>query len=138
MTSNCPGIISGYDTRKILDPRSHPTRRQALQKRSSITLGAQTRIENREHAAVCRAANQTSETLLERDDRLRHAVLVKTRAAAVLDRSLSRRHDRISRHRERQFVDDHARQLFAAHVDALPETRCREQHRVRRLAKLFY
>ena len=33
---------------------------------------------------------------------------------------------------ERQLVDDHARELLAGHVDALPEGRGREQHGVRR------
>src|SRR5262245_58529740 len=50
--------------------------------------------------------------------------------------TLSRGHHWIGWHGKRQLVDDYTRELVAAHIDALPETRGREQHRIWRLAKL--
>ena len=54
------------------------------------------------------------------------------RLAQPLD---ARRDHRVARRRERQLVHDHARELLARDVDALPEGRGREQHRVRRRAE---
>lgn len=45
--------------------RGHATRWETLQKCAPVTFGAQARVEYREDAAVSRAADQTSETLLE-------------------------------------------------------------------------
>mgnify|MGYP003694668917 CR=1 FL=1 len=67
------------------------------------------------------------------NNRLRHAVFKKARAAFVFNIPLARSHNRIGGHRKRQFVDNHARQLFAAHINTLPKTRRGKQHRVRRL-----
>src|ERR1051325_606782 len=51
--------------------------RQAFKEHAPVTFRAQARVEHGEHAPVGRAANQPAQALLEADDRLRHAVLVK-------------------------------------------------------------
>src|SRR5437870_3507539 len=61
---------------------------------------------------------------------------MEARAALLFDMTLPGCDDWVARHGERQLVDDHARQLFAAYIDALPETGGRKQHGVWRLAKL--
>src|SRR5467141_1436036 len=81
------------NARQVLNLRGYAAIQQTLQKRLSIHLRPQTRIENRQDAAIRGAANQATETLLQRDDRLRHAVFVKTRAALLFDVTLSRRDD---------------------------------------------
>src|SRR5437660_12092943 len=108
-----------------------------MQKCLPMSLRAQARMENPPHAAMRGAANQTTESLLQRDDRLRHAVFVKARTPLLFKVTLSSRDDGIAGNRKRQLVYDHARQLLAAHVNSLPETRGREQHRVRRRTKLL-
>src|SRR5258706_5726639 len=164
MTSNCPGIICrdracpcpfpGWaSTRlapttlnhrgacfkhapKFVNIRSPSTRRQTLQECLTVHLRSQPRIEDCQHSAIGRAANQTAEALVQTDDCLRHAVFMEARTALLFDIALARGYDRIARDREGKLVDNHARQLFAAHVHALPETRCGKQNRVRRAAKL--
>src|SRR5947209_3790393 len=102
--------------------RSDPAGRQALQKELSIHLRANARIEDCQYAAIRGAANQTSESLLQSDDRLRHAVLVEARPALFIDMMLPRGDDGIAGNGKWQLVDDYARKLFAAHIHALPET----------------
>ena len=72
-----------------------------------------------------------------RQDGQRHLVVVERVAAVGDDRLDARRGDRIARRGERQLVDDHAAQLLADHVHALPERRGRQQHGVRRGAELI-
>src|SRR5258706_14707384 len=79
---------------QLIDIRSHPTRRQTLQKRLTVHLGSQPRIEDCKHASISRAANQTAEALLQTDDRLRHAVFIEARTALLFDVALARGHDR--------------------------------------------
>src|SRR5207253_11009803 len=82
-------------------------------------------------------ANQTPKSLLQTDNRLRHAVFVKARAALLFDMTLARGDDRIAGDCERKLVDDHAGQLLTAHIDALPKTRGRKEYCIRCLAKSF-
>ena len=66
--------------------------------------------------------NQSSQSLLEREDRQRDLVFAECRAAGGIDGLDAGRRDRISGRSERQLVDDHAAQGFANDVNALPET----------------
>src|SRR5882762_10036388 len=125
------------DIREVLYSRCYTTLRQALQEQSPVALGLQARVEHRQHTTIRRAANQPPQSLLQTDNCLRHAVLKKARATFIFNVTLARRHNRISWHSERQLVDDHARQLLAAHVHSLPETRGSKQHAIRSLAKSF-
>ena len=55
---------------------------------------------------------------------------METRAALLLNVTLTRSHNWITGNGEWQLVNNHARELLAAHIDALPETRGSKQHRV--------
>src|ERR1044072_5872188 len=120
---------------QLVDVRSDATLRQTLQEQAAVALGFQPRVEHREHVPVASATYQSSQALFQTDDRLRHAVLKKTRAAFVLNVALARGDNRIGWHRKRQFIDNHTRQLFAAHVNSLPETCGGKQSRVWSLTK---
>src|SRR5215831_17708358 len=80
-------------------------------------------------------ADKAAQSLLQRENRERHLILVERLAAVRADGIDSRRGDWIRRRGERQLVDDHTAQRLADDVDTLPEARCREQHGMRRLAK---
>src|SRR2546421_8325651 len=114
--------LSVKDARQLINIRSHTARWQAFEKESPVGFRSQAWVEDGKHALVRRAANQSSKSLLQTDDRLRNAVFVKARSALIVNISLTRGNDRIGRHGERQLVYDDARQLRAAHVNALPET----------------
>src|SRR5882762_8227686 len=90
--------------RQLINIRSNPAWRQTLQECLSVHLCSQPRIEDRQHAAIGRAANQTAEALLQTDDCLRHAVFIKARTALLFDIALARGHDRIARDREGELV----------------------------------
>ena len=81
-------------------------------------------------------ANEASEPLLQGEDRERNLIFAERRTAAGVDRLDACRRDWIARRRERQLVDDHATERIADDVDALPEARGREQHRMRRRLEL--
>src|SRR2546423_15541967 len=102
-----------------------------------ILLGARPRIENRQPSAIRGAANQGAQALFQTDDCLGHVVFIEAGSAMLFDISLARGNNGIARHGEGKLVDDHARELLAAYIDALPETRRRKQHRVRRFAKFL-
>src|SRR5437763_12395126 len=124
MTSNCPGmeLVSGFrlkvsscrrrggfdceEPHQVINVRRYPTRRQALQERLAIHLRAQSGIEHRQHSAIGCAANQTTKSLLQTDDGLRHAVFIEARAALILDLSLARSYDWIAGDGERQLIDN--------------------------------
>src|SRR2546429_6890589 len=108
-----------------------------MQDRVTTHLCRKWGIENRQHSAIGCAANQTTKSLLQTNDGLRNAVFIEARAALILDLPLARSHNWIAGNGERQLIDDHTRQLRATHVNALPEARRREQHRIRRRSKLF-
>src|SRR5207302_7905794 len=126
MTSNCPGmeLVSGFrlkvsscrrrggfgceEPHQVINVRCYPARRQTLQERLAIHLCAQPGIEHRQHSTIRCAANQTTKSLLQTDDCLRHAVFIKARAALILDVSLARSHDWIAGNSERQLIDNHA------------------------------
>src|SRR5258707_15485242 len=56
---------------QLINIRSNPTWWQTLQKRLTVHLRPQPRIEDCQHASISRAANQTAEDLLQTDDCLR-------------------------------------------------------------------
>src|SRR5262249_45997739 len=123
---------------KLLDVLNLPSNaggRQALQKTLPITLRHDPRVEDREHAAIGRAADQSAQPLLQRDDRRRHRIAVETVAAVIVYVTLPRADHRVGRHGERKLINDHPRQGLAAHVNSLPETRSGEQDGVRRRAE---
>src|SRR5262245_40780230 len=91
------------------------------QETASVTHRPESRIENREDAAVRAVANQPSEALKKREDRQWDLIFTKRVAAGGVDCFDPRGRDRIARGRERQLVDDHAAQSLADDVDALPE-----------------
>src|SRR5438105_13517810 len=114
MTSNCPGmgLVSGFrlkvsscrrrggfdceEPHQLINVRCYPTRRQALQERLAIHLRAQPGIEHRQHSAIRCAANQTTKSLLQTDNGLRHAVFIEARSPFILDLSLPHSHDWIA------------------------------------------
>src|SRR5579871_305248 len=91
-------------------------------------LGANSGIEQRQHAAIRAAANQPSKTLLQGEHSSRHLIIHEGVAAFFVDASRPRHHYWISWDRKRQPVHDHTAQLFAGNVHTLPETGGRKQH----------
>ena len=85
---SCVVVYSGRDSRKL-----HPP---------------DTVIEDRQNPSIRLRADQASEALLQRQHGLRHLVFRECVASILFQRPDARRHDRVARHRERQFIDDHA------------------------------
>src|SRR5262245_64071585 len=80
-------------------------------------------------------ADEPAQPLLEGEDGEGDLVLAERVAASRADGVDAGRRDRIAGRGERQLVDDHATERLADDVDALPEARRGEQHRMRRLAR---
>src|SRR3984957_12551440 len=106
--------------------------RQRLEKNSTILHSPDAVIENRQNSAIRLRPDQSPEPLFQRQHRFRHLILGKRIPPVLLQRLHARRHNRIAWHRKRQLIDNHARKLRSRHVHALPETRRRKQHRIRR------
>src|SRR6266850_4474357 len=113
---------------KVSDVARNPALWQTFQKQSSIALGPQTWVKDGEHATIGCAADEPSKSLLQTNDRLRHAVFKKARTTFVLDVTLASGHNRIRWDCKRQLVDDHTRQLLTAHVNSLPKACSSKQH----------
>src|SRR6266852_3543687 len=107
--------------------------RQRLQKNLTIGHPLNPAVQKRQHSAICLAPDQPPKPLLQRQHRLRHLKLRKRISALCPQRPPPRCHDRLARHRKRQPVHNHARELLPRHIHALPEARGREQHRSRRV-----
>jgi hypothetical protein len=75
--------------------------------------------------------------LFQSDHRGGHLILKKRVAAIGVNRFHPRGHDRIAGDRKRQAIDDHATQLLALHVHALPEGRSGKQDGIWREPKLL-
>jgi hypothetical protein len=76
-----------------------------------------------------RSTDESSHTLLERDDGLRDLVLQEGAAAVALDPLDLGLGQGILGCRERELVDNHERQRLAAHIHAFPEALGPEEHR---------
>jgi len=66
-------------------------------------------------------ANQASHALFKRHYGLRHLLFEARIAAALLYCGLTCFSEWLIGNRERQLINDNAAQLFARHIDALPE-----------------
>src|SRR5262245_28684070 len=103
--------LTVYDAEKTLDVLNlsrDARRRQALPELLPVSLGDDPGVEDREHAAVGRAADQPPQPLFQGDDRLGDRVAVKAVSAVTIDVALPRADHGVGRDGERQLVDDHA------------------------------
>ena len=103
---------------------------QRAQQLAAVAAREQPVVEHRHHAAVVLRAQQPAVALLEQQRRPRQLHAAEAGAAVALGVLGARRHQRLVGRRERQLVQHHQRQRLAGHVDALPEARRAEQHRV--------
>src|ERR1700722_366289 len=83
-------------------------------------------IQNRQHSAVSARANQSSESLLQREHRFRHLIFAERVAPFFLQSFHARGYDGITGHVKRKTIHDYARKLIAGNVHTLPET-CRRE-----------
>src|SRR5215468_2937149 len=105
--------LSGKKPLDVLNLPGDGRRRQALEKLLSVALRDYSRVENGEGAAVGRAADQSSESLFQSDDRRRDRVTVEAVSAVIVDVTLPRADHRVGRHGERKLINDHARERLA-------------------------
>ena len=105
-------------------------RGQRLHDPLAVGFRLQPAIEDAHEPAVRATADEPAETLLQPDDRGRHHERVERIEAGFLKQRRARGDDRIVRRRERQAVDDDARQRVADDVDAFPKRGGREQYRI--------
>src|ERR1700730_16945509 len=118
------GRLSSTESKKIFNlcnVRCFSIRRKAFDEYLPILLFQNTVVQQRQQSAIMERADQPPEALFQRDDRRRHLVLEESIAAIRVDGFDPRRYHRIAGDGERQAVDDHATQLLALHVHALPE-----------------
>ena len=115
----------------VADPR----RRKASKKDFSIAFSADSRVENRDDAAILSGANQASKALFQRKRGRRDEVSHERGLAGLVEAFAARGHDRVARNVEGELVDDDEPQGRTGDVDALPEARGREQHGVALVAK---
>src|ERR1041384_7396176 len=107
--SNCG--VKGLFTKDgggFVESRGDATTWNALKKEPAVSLRSQSWIEYRENSPVGRRADQSSQSLLQRDCGLRNRVLIKRIATLIVNILLPRGDYWIAGHRERQLRDDHA------------------------------
>jgi hypothetical protein len=104
---------------------------------SSVAGGADAGVEEHEDAAIGERADEAAEALLEGDDGLRDLQVVEGIPTSRGDGVGAGFHDGVGGDGEGELVDDDAAELFALHVDALPETRCPEEDGVGGVAELL-
>src|SRR5262249_46901938 len=112
-------------------------RRQRRNKATPIAFGPEAWVKHGHDAAIPAVADQTAETLLQREDGQRHLVLRERIAASRAYGVDTRRRDRVAGRSERELVHDDAAQGIAHDIHSLPEARGGEKHRVRRISKLL-
>src|SRR6202453_357338 len=95
-------------------------RRQAVEEHLAVPLLRNTIIQQDEDATVGLAADQPAEALLEREGGLWDLIVVKRIAALFADALNARFYHRVAGDGKGQLIDDHAAQLIALHVHALP------------------
>src|ERR1039458_9229101 len=110
--------------------RCSAVRGKTLHKPPPVRLLQNPVVEQSQQTTIVQRSNQSSKSLLQCNDGARHLVFEESVAAASIDGFHPSRNHRIARNGKRQAIDDHAAQLFALHVHALPERRCREEHRI--------
>src|SRR5690606_23430002 len=104
--------------------------RQAGEKSATVRTRREARIAQDEHAAVMDIADESTSTLLERDDGIRNLPLDERVETCIAQGGETRIEYRIIRRGEGQFVDDHDTERLAGNIDAFPEACGTEQHAV--------
>ncbi len=110
---------------------------EAVEEGGAVAGGTDAGVEEHEDAAVGEGADEAAEALLEGDDGLRDLQVVEGVAAGCGDGVGAGFHDGVGGDGEGELVDDDAAELFALHVDALPETGGAEENGVRGVAELL-
>src|SRR5437588_12123705 len=94
---------------------------QAFQKHPAIPFVENPVIQQTQQPAVVQRTNQAPEALYQSNNRSRNLILVEVVAPGLIHGTNTCSDDRGGRHTESQAMNDHATQLLALHVHALPE-----------------
>src|SRR6266478_1089845 len=105
----------------LLDVGGSSVSWQAFYEHFSVLLLQNAVVQQHQQAAIMQRPDQASETLFQGNHSRGHLVLKKGIAAVGIDGLHSRRDYGVAGHGEWQAVDDHATELLALHVYALPE-----------------
>src|SRR5580698_2908499 len=129
--------LLGEELLHVADLDRRPIRRQALQKRLTVALAANARVQQHQDASVFKRANEPAEPLLQREHSRWYLIVEEWLASGLFDCLHARLHHRIVRHGEGQPVDDDATERFTLHVHALPEARRPQEHGIGSDAELI-
>ena len=112
--------------------------RQAAEHSPSVLFRGQAAVENGDYTSVFVCTNQSAHALLQPHRGVRQGEVVKpARFGSRLENVASGFMNRIVGNLERQAIDDDAAQFVAVYRNALPKTRCAEEHRIRCVEKPF-
>src|SRR5262249_45227419 len=130
-------LAGGEELLHHVQIRRAAVRGQALYERPAVLFLEDAVVEQGEQAAVVERADQAAKALFQSNDGGGDLVVEEGVAAVFVDGFDAGSDYRITRHGEGQAVDDHAAELLALHVNALPEGRGGEEHGVRGDAELL-
>ncbi len=110
---------------------------EGFEKDAAVALALDAWVEEHQDAAVVEAADEAAEALLEGDDGIGDLVVEEGLAAEGFDGLHASFDDGVGGDGEGEAVDDDAGELFALHVDSLPEGRGAEEDGVWSVAELL-
>jgi hypothetical protein len=99
----------------------YAVRRQAFDKDSAVIHVLDAPIEHNQYTTVGSRPDEPAKPLFEGNCGLGNLIVEESAASAILDRFDTRLENRIAGYGKRETVDNHAAQLLALNVDALPE-----------------
>jgi hypothetical protein len=99
----------------------YAVRRQTLDEYVPVGLVLDAPIKHDQYTAVGSRPDEPAKSLLEGNGGLGNLIVEESAASAILDRLDAGHEDWIAGHAKRKAVDNHATQLLALYVDALPE-----------------